>query len=280
MMFRLLRKRAYQRAYVYAAECQMSYFKEYMSKYIKKHIKYRSNNVVEHMELIELNETHSEPFTMCKGLLNNNQIQTIEFLSRVNQMLYTLMRTEYIVEFYLHQNEELVANECVNILLKENCFSNNNDYTYNVLYDIVKFSFQLRKGFVKSDAVAKAKVQEHWISRLPIFVFCATGLLVMKVLDMVVHYEDRYTYLKMLILVLVYFVSITMVYLRVYQTIMSETKKTASEIYSEAKRLLYRQLIEQAPDKATTLLRTSEKVFSLLLLRNTLHHELSDDTSV
>ena len=36
---------------------------------------------------------------------------------------------------------------------------------------------------------------------------------------MVVHYEDKYTFLKMLILALVYVVSILMVYLRVYQTI-------------------------------------------------------------
>lgn len=96
------------------------------------------------------------------------------------------MKEEYIVEWYVTRNEDRVAEDCVEMLKKHLCDSSiecvNNEGVHALLSDIVGFSFQLRKGFVKSDAVAKAKVQEHCISRLPIFSFCVTGLLVMKVL--------------------------------------------------------------------------------------------------
>ena len=263
-MLRTLRKNAYKKSYEFASACQSNYFKEYMYKYLNKHIKYRTKNTMEYKELVDLNDIKKDEFFQCKLFLTKVLKNIVDMLLKINVTLYKASKNDYGVDLYIDKNEVIIMNECVNILktrlVKYEVFNSEID---NVLKDVVEYSFRQRKGFVTSDAIAKAKVQEHWISRLPIFVFCVTCLLIVKILDIGIHYKERYSYLKLMIIIMVYFISIMMVYLRVYQTILSDTKKTASEEYKKSKRALYNNFAIQTSEN-NLMCTTSEDVRSMI----------------
>jgi hypothetical protein len=260
-MLRYLRKKAYKRSYEFASRCQSRYFKEYMYKYINKHIKYRTKNALEYKELVDKNEINKNEYTSCKIILTNELKNIVDILLKINTKLYKISKDEYGTDYIINKNKDSIMNECVDILKHRlNRYELFNSEIDNVLRDVVDYSYKLRKGFETSDTVAKAKVQEHWVSRLPIFVFCVTCLLIVKILDIIIHYNEKYTYVKLLIIVMVYIISISMVYLRVYQTILSETKKTASEQYKKSKRALYEKFLRETDDQSIT----SDNIRSLI----------------
>lgn len=263
-MLRYLRKKAYKRSYEFATICQSRYFKEYMCKYIKKHIKYRTKNAIEYKALVDKNEINKNEYTSCKIILTNELKNIVDILLKINTKLYKISKDEYGTDYIINENKDSIMNECVDILKHRlNRYELFNSEIDNVLRDVVDYSYKLRKGFETSDTVAKAKVQEHWVSRLPIFVFCVTCLLIVKILDTVIHYNEKYTYVKLLIIVMVYIISISMVYLRVYQTILSETKKTASEQYKKSKRALYEKFLKETDDQSIMCI-TSDNIRSII----------------
>lgn len=263
-MLRYLRKKAYKRSYEFASRCQSRYFKEYMYKYINKHIKYRTKNAIEYKALVDKNEINKNEYTSCKIILTNELKNIVDILLKINTKLYKISKDEYGTDYIINENKDSIMNECVDILKHRlNRYELFNSEIDNVLRDVTDYSYKLRKGFETSDTVAKAKVQEHWVSRLPIFVFCVTCLLIVKILDTVIHYNEKYTYVKLLIIVMVYIISISMVYLRVYQTILSETKKTASEQYKKSKRALYEKFLKETDDQSI-MCTTSDNIRSII----------------
>ena len=246
-MLNWIKKKIYNRVYDYASNCQKIFCKYYLEKYLKKHIKFRTVNTLEYKELVDWNIVNKEKYDKCKYLIEEKKWIIIEELIRINNELYKLSKTSYALDMYIEKEEKDMNNEIV-IYLKTrlNLLDNFNDEFEKVLKQTVDFSADIRKGYVVSDITAKTKIQEHLISRLPIYVFCVTSLLIFKLIEIVLQQNYDYVAMKVIILVFVYFTSIYMIYLRVYQSVMADAKKSASDIYKKRKKTLYNYFVNEA----------------------------------
>ena len=246
-MFNWLKKKLYNRVYDYASRCQNIFCKYYLEKYLKKHIKFRTLNVLEYKELVDLNTVNKEKYDECKKLIKEKKQMITEELIRINNELYKYSKISYTLDMYIDRYENDMNNTIVSYLKNRlDMLDNFNDEFDKVLKQTVDFSVDVRKGYIVSDITAKTKIQEHLISRLPIYVFCVTSLLIFKIIEIVLEQNYNYIVMKVTILIFVYFTSIYMIYLRVYQSVMADAKKSASDIYKKRKKALYTCFVNEA----------------------------------
>ena len=178
----------------------------------------------------------------------------------------------YALDMYIEKEEKDMNNEIV-IYLKTrlDLLDYFNDEFEQVLNQTVDFSVDIRKGYIVSDITAKTKIQEHLISRLPIYVFCVTSLLIFKLIEIVFEQNYNYVVMKVIILIFVYFTSIYMIYLRVYQSVMADAKKSASDIYKKRKKTLYNCFVNKAKNGE------SYEALKNILIETIYKHKKEDD---
>ena len=246
-MLNWIKKKIYNRVYDYASNCQNIFCKYYLEKYLKKHIKFRTVNTLEYKELVDLNTVNKEKYDECKKLIEEKRGIIIQELIRINNELYKFSKMSYALDMYI-EKEEINMNNTIVTYLKTrlDLLDHFNDEFDKVLNQTVDFSTNVRKGYVVSDITAKTKIQEHLISRLPIYVFCVTSLLIFKLIEIMLEQNYDYIVMKVTILIFVYFTSIYMIYLRVYQSVMADAKKSASDIYKKRKKTLYNYFVNKA----------------------------------
>jgi len=246
-IFNSVKKKLYNRVYDYASICQNIFCKYYLEKYLKKHIKLRTVNGLEYKELVDINILNKEKYYECKNLIVEKKGIIIDELIRINTKLYKSSKMSYVLDMYIEKYENDINNTIVSYLKNRlDLLYNFNDEFEKVLKQTVDFSVDVRKGYKVSDITAKTKIHEHLISRLPIYVFCVTGLLIFKLVEIVLAEDYDYIVMKVIILIFVYFTSIYMIYLRVYQSVMADAKKSSSDIYKKKKRELYNCFVNEA----------------------------------
>jgi len=246
-MLNRIKKKLHTRVYEYASRCQTQFCKYYLEKYLKKHIKLRTANTLEYKELVDLNIVNKEKYDECKKLIKEKKEIIIQELIRINKELYKHSKNSYVLDMYIRKKEHDIKNETIIYLkTKLNLIDQFNNEFEKVLRQTVNFSTDVRKGYMVSDITAKTKIQEHLISRLPIYVFCVTGLLIFKLIEIVLEQNYDYVVMKVTILIFVYLTSIYMIYLRVYQSVLADAKKSASDIYKNRKKDLYNCFLNEA----------------------------------
>lgn len=235
MLIRQLQKYIYHRVYRYTETCHRTFFRVYLRKYIKKHIKFRTINKLEFAELCCANDEMVQTYETCGVLLDQNTAAIVDELLRANTYLSSLASSRYALELFIENHKHYLAIEVAARLKTPDASS----CEYNdAVDDITMFSFDLRDRLSQTHITAKMKIHEHLVSRMPIYFVCVTGLLIMKLVDLLLYWS-RLFMLQLSIMVFVYVVSIYMVYLRVFQSVVADTKKVASEQYKIAKRKLY-----------------------------------------
>lgn len=249
-MIRQIQKRVYHKVYDYAQICRTTFFRIYLRKYIKKHVKFRTPNELEYGELICTDSTLREEYDADIRMLNRNTGALVEELLRINTYLAALANTKYSFELFIDSNEEHLADQVVDRLTTVVVMPAQRENCREVINDITLFSFGLRNRLAQTHITAKMKIQEHLVERLPIYFVCVTGLLLMKLVDFFL-FSTHLLFLQLSIVFFVYFVSIYMVYLRVFQSIAADTKKIASEQYKLAKRTLYARFTERCSSEHT-----------------------------
>ena len=255
MLLRQVKKQLYSNVYNYASVCQILFFDYYMKKYLKKQIKFRTVNRLENPELVELNNIRREEYNYCKQVINNCKNIIIKELGQLNMHVYKLSKKNYAIDLYLYKHEfDLIEDTALYLRNRLELRHQFNDELNKILKDSVEFSFDLRKGFGVSDTTAKTKIQEHLFSRMPIFAFSVTGLLLLKIMEMLIEKQTEYLMLKIVILAFVYVSSLYLIYLRVFQSVKAESKKAASEQYKKSKRRLYENFVKSLPNQNDNLI--------------------------
>lgn len=230
MMF--IQKYIYKYAYRYAGKCQKKNFNIYIGKYIKKHIKYRKKNFEYQLLIVLIDNDNDKKFEKGVKELSIENKKFSEYLYQKNKEIYEEKKNNY--SYRLINDKSHV----------ENLVEGSKDYVNisedELTKDIVIFSVEMQEMFKKSDLVAKTKIQEHWFMRLPIYMLCMSMIYILKM------YEEYYeNYMKKIIITLVYILSIYMVSIRFHQSVLAETKKLSSEIYSKKKNELYKNMCKQ-----------------------------------
>lgn len=175
----------------------------------------------------------------------------IDELIRINNEVYKFCKNCYALNMYVEKEEDEMNNDIV-IYLKTrlNMLDDFNEEFEKILKQTVSFSTDVRIGYIQSDITAKTKIQEHLINRLPIYLFCVTSLLIFKLIEISVQPKYDYIFMKVTILIFVYFTSIYMIYLRVYQSVMADAKKSASDVYKKRKKSLYNCFVNEANNES------------------------------
>lgn len=233
------RKYLYKLAYTYAEYCQRRFFFIYVDKYIKKHIKLKTKNLEEYSVLSRLIERKEKKFEIDRTFLKNNKTHIINYLYIENNRLYKLGKMDYTAGWAIDYHDHDILDHIMHDI---NSVIYTNETTSKSLKNIVYFASKLRLSFFYSEITAKAKVQEHWIERLPIYFFCVTSIYTMQVLDHI-YYHEEILYLKLILYSYVYVVSIFLVILRLCQSVSADTKKCFGEIYYKSKKQLYKDII-------------------------------------
>ena len=255
-MLNLIKKKLYNRIYDYASICQNIFCKYYLEKYLKKHIKFRTINELDYKELIDMNIINKDKYDECKKLIVEKKGIIIDELIRINTELYKYSKNSYALDMYMERYESDMNNTIVSFLKNRlDLLESFNEEFEKVLKQTVDFSVDVRKGYIVSDITAKTKIQEHLISRLPIYVFCVTSLLIFKLIEIVLQQNYDYVVIKVTILIFVYLTSIYMIYLRVYQSVMADAKKSASDIYKKRKRKLYNWFVNESNSESYEYVR-------------------------
>ena len=235
-----VRKQLYKLAYAYAENCQKRFFFIYVEKYIKKHIKLKTKNLDEYFVLSSLIDSKEKNFESENTFLKMNIMNIIKYLYIENNRLYKLGKVDYTAGWAIEYHDQYILD---NIMYDMSAaIMCDNETTFKSLENIVLFANKLRLSFFNSEITAKAKVQEHWIERLPIYVFCVTSIYTMQVFEHI-YYQKEILYLKLILYSYVYMVSIFLVILRLCQSVSADTKKCFGEIYYTSKKLLYNSII-------------------------------------
>lgn len=234
-----IRKRLYRIAYWYAARCQRIYFFVYMEKYITKHIKLRTRNEKEYSLLCTVIDRNNTKFSKDISLLNAHKNDLIKRLYEESYRIYKLSRVDYTAGWAIDFHYHALLATTIDALRTDMPID---DLDIDVLKDIVMFSDILRKAFFNSEITAKAKVQEHWVERLPMFVSCLSVVYLVQLVDML-YVQRTWAILKVSLYTYAYVVSIYLVCMRVFQSISADTKKTFSELYYRTKKQLYKSMV-------------------------------------
>lgn len=228
-----LRKYLYKYAYYYTHKCQKTFFYLYLKKYIKKHRKYRTINEEYHI-LTKLIVDNQVSFDNDNNLLKKYENSIIDYLYKENLRLYSLSRSNYTLDSIIDYHQPYI--------IEKMCVHLNFNIDTRCIKDIILFSINLRRVFFNSEVTAKSKVQEHWIARLPFFIFCVSCILILKLTD-ISYNNNTNIHIKIVLYLSVYLMSIFLVFIRVHQSIIADTKKNLSEVYYKSKKLLYKRLI-------------------------------------
>lgn len=222
MFKKWLKKRMYQYAYCFARTKQKVYFINYLKKYIQKHIKYRSIHDEEYNALTRRDDNHD---VIVQSLKKNTEM-LIKYMYQSTRNIYD-------------QKKKFQANRLFSCehYVDDTVQQYGSDLDPTVLRDLVTFSLDFQNVFTKSDLTAKTKLQEHWCMRLPVYIICLTLVLVLRWLE---NAQDH-----MFLVVLVYIMSIWLVFLRFHQSVSADTKKLSSELYTEYKNKLLISLAEE-----------------------------------
>lgn len=209
----------YQYAYRFARTKQKVYFINYLKKYIRKHIKYRSIHDEEYNALTCFDDDIIRSLKASTDML-------IDYLYQSTRNIYDQKKK--------FQSSRLFSSE---YYINNTVQQYGSELDPKVLRDLVTFSLDFQTVFAKSDLTAKTKLQEHWCMRLPVYIVCLTLVLVLRWLE---NAQDH-----MFLVVLVYVMSIWLVFLRFHQSVSADTKKLSSELYSEYKNKLLISLAEE-----------------------------------
>lgn len=227
----------YRYAYGYAHECQKTFFYIYLKKYIKKHRKFRTINDDEYDILSQLIIDNQVSFNDENFILKQSENYIVNYLYKENQRLYLLSRSNYTIDLLIEYHQPYIIENMFSYLHLALNFDTNLDT--QCIKDVIIFSTNLRRVFLNSEITAKSKVQEHWISRLPFFTFCVSCILVLKLIDSI-FFSQSYIYIKIVLYLTIYLISIFLVFIRVHQSIIADTKKHMSEVYYKSKKELYK----------------------------------------
>ena len=230
-------KLLYKYAYGYAHKCQKTFFYIYLKKYIKKHRKFRTINDKEYDILSQLIIDNQISFNDENFILKQSETYIVDYLYKENQRLYLLSRSNYTMDLLIEYHQPYIIENMYSYLHLGLNFDTNFDT--QCIKDVIIFSTNLRRVFFNSEITAKSKVQEHWISRLPFFTFCVSCILVMKLIDSI-FFSQSYIYIKIVLYLTIYLISIFLVFIRVHQSIIADTKKHMSEVYYKSKKQLYK----------------------------------------
>ena len=229
-----LQKYIYQYAYYYAVKCQKKFFMLYMLKYINKHIKYQIQNENEYDVLVSIIANRSQICTETIREIQNEKNILCDYLYNENALIYKKCRANY--SYRLKDMDTHIENTFNKYALKT-IISNN-----SVLKDIVSFSLQFQDVFDKSCLTAKTKAQEHWFMRLPSYVLCLTLVLLIKLFD---FERNEFSYVSLCLILTAYILSIYLVIIRFHQSVLADTKKLCSELYSKHKMKLFRKILHE-----------------------------------
>lgn len=251
MMYSLLDKiygkcaRRHAQRIAYQYQCVM--FVTYLKKFLKKHIKLRTRDSREHVELLAYIERHSETCDAIIQYITYHQKEIISILCNH----YCKKSNGRLTYYHLRYAP---MRECIRTrALEAICTTSakENVEIYNMLNNIVCMAEDLRNGFVTSDNAAKTKIREHWIQRPP-HIALFTLIVIMLRLFYVMYTKQFYVFdvddTMYLIFTIMGFVSIYMVYLRVPQCICAEAKKSAQEVYMNHKINLHFELLDTCGD--------------------------------
>ena len=234
-----IQKRLYKYAYYYAHICQKNFFYIYLKKYIKKHRKYRIINNKEYDILSQIIIDNQIIYENENNKLKTNENDIVEYLYTENYRLYLLSKSDYTLDVLIEYHQSYIIKQMTFFL------ENNYQLDLKCINDIVLFSINLRRSFFNSEITAKSKVQEHWIARLPLFIFCVSCIFIIKLIDLLI-YSNKNVYITIVLYIFVYIISIVLVFIRVHQSIIADTKKNLGEVYYKSKKLLYKNIINEA----------------------------------
>jgi len=229
-----LQKYIYRYAYSYAAKCQKKFFKVYILKYINKHIKYRIQNENEYDVLVSIIANRSRICNETVLEIQREKNILCDYLYNENDIIYKKSRTNYS---YRLKALDTHIEDTFNKYASKINISNT-----SVLKDIVSFSLQFQDVFDKSCLTAKTKAQEHWFMRLPSYIICLTLVLIIKLFE---FERNKFSYLSLCLVFTAYILSIYLVIIRFHQSVLADTKKLCSELYSKHKMKLFCAIVNE-----------------------------------
>ena len=172
---------------------------------------------------------------ICNETIREIQLEKntlCDYLYNENALIYKKSRTNYS---YRLKGLDTHIEDTYNKYAFRTNISN-----ISVLKDIVSFSLQFQDIFDKSCLTAKTKAQEHWFMRLPSYILCLTLVLLIKLLE-----RNEFSYASLCLIITAYVLSIYLVIIRFHQSVLADTKKLCSELYSKHKMKLFCAIVNE-----------------------------------
>lgn len=248
-------KKIYKTFYNYSNTCCLCFFKIYLKKYFKKHIKFRTVNVLEYHGLLEMITKNKQTIDSTLEVLLEHKEYILNTLTEVVVSIRDVSSLDYQAQYYLldncqHIKEGLMRQISQSIKTeydKQKPIGNVLDSRIDellsiILRDLIDFTIDSVKKFDVANTTAKTKIHEHLVSRMPIFIICITYVLLFKLIDLYIS-DDMYKGWKILVMLKVYVLSIYLVYMRIYQSIRADTKRLSSDMYKTYKKKLFGTLM-------------------------------------
>jgi len=246
----------------YALDFQENMFTIYMNKFATKFEKLLTQNVTERPELVEYIRNNHDRIQELKIYMNMHKAEIMKTLFYFHCMRKSIKSTDQIFYLDAYSDVRKRVDSKILHLVHENFYRTlpqsylENHFIELFIMSMCNMASELRKGFFHSELVAKTKITEHWVERIPVIFVCSFILLFMKIAgDVYVIYVTNFSYLFLIDIiasVFVCFVALYLVFLRVPQSIYAEAKHAASDTYILHKTNLHLLFLKQSGKKNET----------------------------
>jgi hypothetical protein len=228
-----------------------------MNKFANKFEKLLTPNLTEHPEMFDYIQNNNYRIQELKVYIQMHKAEIMKMLFCFHCMRKSIKSTDQV--FYLDGYSDVRQRVDSKIMhfVQENFYNKTlpQSYMENQFIDLFirsmcNMASDLRKGFFHSEIVAKTKITEHWVERIPVIFVCSFILLFMKISgDVYVIYLTNFSYMVLIDImssVFVCFVALYLVFLRVPQSINAEAKHAASDTYILHKANLHLLFLKQS----------------------------------